>query len=145
LIHEKYVFYTLVSRMGDVFVYRFWRRPLLLVQVNTENSRVMIFHLFTHPITDSNAISLTVCFFSFLPQIWMIQNNIWWSSNKFSNLRLLVFADKWEVCAILPDFHDLNYLNHGTIHIWQDWNTRSNSRNSLKYMMFINCNGPLNI
>jgi hypothetical protein len=31
------------------------------------------------------------------------------------------------------------------IHVWQDWNTKSNSRNTLKSMTTINCNCPLNI
>jgi hypothetical protein len=51
-------------------MYRYRRRPLLLVQVNTDK-RKRIFYVcsFTHLITDSNAYCLTVCFFSFLPQI----------------------------------------------------------------------------
>jgi hypothetical protein len=37
--------------------------------------RKSIFKEFTHLITESNVNSLAVCFFSFLPKIWMIQNN----------------------------------------------------------------------
>jgi hypothetical protein len=36
-------------------VYRYRRRPLLLVQVNTDNNGIRILYLFTHLITDSNA------------------------------------------------------------------------------------------
>jgi hypothetical protein len=36
----------------------------------------------------------------------MIQSNIWWSSNKFSDVWWLTFVHKWEVYAILPAFHD---------------------------------------
>jgi hypothetical protein len=54
-------------------VYRYWRYILLLVQVNTENNTRSIFYVFTNLIMDSNACCLTVCFFSFLPQIWVIQ------------------------------------------------------------------------
>jgi hypothetical protein len=53
-------------------VNRYRRRPLLLVQVNIEQDRIRIFYVFTHLTTDSNVVCLIVCFFSFLPQIWMI-------------------------------------------------------------------------
>jgi hypothetical protein len=37
--------------------------------------------------------------------------------------------------------YDSNYLNHVTLHLWQDWNTWSNSRNSVSS----NCDCLLNI
>jgi hypothetical protein len=36
LIHEKYTVYTYVSSLRDAFVCQYWIRPLLLVQVYTE-------------------------------------------------------------------------------------------------------------
>jgi hypothetical protein len=39
--------------------------------------RIRIFYVFTHLITDSNVVCLTVYFFSFLSQIWMIQVYRW--------------------------------------------------------------------
>jgi hypothetical protein len=36
LLHEQYSVHIQVIRLGDVFVYQYWRHPLLLVQVNTE-------------------------------------------------------------------------------------------------------------
>jgi hypothetical protein len=37
-------------------VYRYRRRPLLLVQVNIEKQRIRILYVFTHLITDSNGL-----------------------------------------------------------------------------------------
>jgi hypothetical protein len=43
-------------------VYRYRRHLLLLVQVNMENDNMRIFYVFTHVITDSNVVCLTVLF-----------------------------------------------------------------------------------
>jgi hypothetical protein len=131
-------------------VYRYWGRPLLLVQVNVENSRIRIFYVFTYLMMDSNAMCLTVSIFSFLPQIWIKQVS-WW----------LIFVHKWEVCHIshgqsnifescdIPVWHtkynDSNIwimlhpclTNKTMIQIFEScyipvWQTRSNSRYSLK-------------
>jgi hypothetical protein len=40
-------------------------------------------------------------------------------------------------------YYDSNCLNHATLHLWQNWFTRSNSRYSLKYIL--NCSCHLNI
>ena len=52
----------------DVFVYRYLRHPLLLVQVNIENKDILCFYT---SIQGSYKLSAP---FSFPPQIWMIRN-----------------------------------------------------------------------
>jgi hypothetical protein len=53
LLHEQYAVNLLLSRLEDsyVFLYQYWRRPLLLVQVNVEQNNVTFFYVFTHLIT----------------------------------------------------------------------------------------------
>jgi hypothetical protein len=83
------------------------------------------------------------CPFSFLPQIWMI---------KFSDVCLFIFVHKWEVCDILPVIEITGLINLTmiqifescyNIYLWNDWNTRSTSRNILK--LIINCGWSFNI
>jgi hypothetical protein len=48
LLHEKYAVYQLVSRLRDVFVYRYQRRPLMLVQVNIVNKDILCIYTTNH-------------------------------------------------------------------------------------------------
>jgi hypothetical protein len=48
LLHEKYKVYKQVSKLGDVFVYRYRRRPLLLVQVQIENKDILCIYTSNH-------------------------------------------------------------------------------------------------
>jgi hypothetical protein len=68
---------------------------------------------------------------------YLINLILWW----------LMFVHMWEVCAILTMTKTtilvkctkiLIILNHVTLHLWQDWNTRSNSRNGLNQIIIIN-------
>jgi hypothetical protein len=52
-------------------MYRYRKCPLLLVQVNTDNTRMSIFYVFRHLIIESHGLS--VCFFSFLPQMGILE------------------------------------------------------------------------
>jgi hypothetical protein len=45
---EEYAVYIYISRPGDVFVYRYQRRCLLLLQVNTENKDVLSIYTSNH-------------------------------------------------------------------------------------------------
>jgi hypothetical protein len=39
--HEQYAFNIYVGKPGDLFVYWYWRRTLVLVQANTENKDIL--------------------------------------------------------------------------------------------------------
>jgi hypothetical protein len=54
LPHEKHAVCILVSIPGDVFVYRYRRRPFTLMQETTDHQRIRIFYVCIDLITDSN-------------------------------------------------------------------------------------------
>lgn len=110
--------------------------------------RYSLLSVFTHLITDSNTYCLTVCFFSSLPQIWIIENNISSKINNCSDDIVLIGGNY--VAQLMPYYtsldrnikfsqiyYDSNYLNHITFYFRQYWNTRSYSRNSLKQIKVI--------
>jgi hypothetical protein len=79
-------------------MYRYRRHHLLLVQVNTDIHREKgnsMLPIFIHLITDSNAMCLTVYFFSFLPQIWLIQNQYLMIKQKFSDGEYLFISGEY--------------------------------------------------
>jgi hypothetical protein len=57
---NKVVYKTPGNPRFKIVVYRYRRCPLLLVQVNIEHDRIRIFYVFTHLITDSDVVCLTV-------------------------------------------------------------------------------------
>jgi hypothetical protein len=123
LRHKQYAVYTYLSILREMFV-----------KVNTENHRKRIFNEFTHLITDSH--SLTVCFF-FIPATNL--DDIWSSSKNLVMANICSQVGRMGHNNLDQSFNDFNELNHVNLHLWQDWNTRSNSRNSQKYMSVFNC------
>jgi hypothetical protein len=114
-----------VNSLGDVFLYWFLRRLLLLVQENTDNHRVRIFYVFTHLITESNFVCLSVCFFHSCHNSSDGQYMfIWWDYG-------MCFSWwKWQFWTKLLGFQLLESV---TLYLWQDcWNIRSNSEKILK-------------
>jgi hypothetical protein len=60
LLYEQYEVFIKVHILRDasVIVYQYWRHPLLLAQGNTENNKLRILHVFTHPIMNSNGLNV---------------------------------------------------------------------------------------
>jgi hypothetical protein len=58
-------------------VYQYRSHPLLLVQENADNNRIIFLFIYLLIQTRTEVFDfLTVCICSFLLQIWMIQNTI---------------------------------------------------------------------